>query len=164
MAEYLHHFKSVHEYFEFNGPPNLLKPEYTDEKLIQFEEIGENENQNEIWLQTAQNKWRIREIICMLLSETNTINLSRSALKTSTSVDKLWCCSFTCKNPILAHFTAASCFDLPPNWTNFQNSCPCQSHRHTQGPGWNIPQLSFKLCSLLRVSKFHSCQVQVSSS
>ncbi len=83
------------------------------------------------WLQTAWKKWRVREMLCKLLSETYRIDLSRSVAKTSASVDELWRCTMATKNLILAWFSAAGWICFLKYCTNFQNTCPHQSHTHT---------------------------------
>ncbi len=101
--------------------------EYMDEELLRVDKRA-TRLQNETWLRTAQNKWKIREILCMLSSQTLSIWVGQW-WKQAFEVDELWRCAFALKNPILACFSAA---------TNFQNSCTCQSHAHSQTQGYGL--------------------------
>ncbi len=76
-------FRQLWECGWFDSCPYLFEPEYTDEELLQFDEWT-TRLQKEIWSHTAQNKWNVREMPRMQLSEPYTINLSWSVVKTST--------------------------------------------------------------------------------
>ncbi len=70
--------------------------------------------QNKTWLHRAQNKWRVREMLCMVLSETCTIAVPW--WKQALLVGELWRCAFAPKNLALAHFWLLA--------ASAQNSCP----------------------------------------
>ncbi len=100
-----------------------------------------NEQLHQLYRPHMSHKWRVEKYFACCCQRLTLL------------IWALWQCAFAPENPVLAHFSAAGCISLSLYWTNFQSSCPHQSHArahthtHKQGKSSVLTYQSFILIS-----------------